>query len=34
MEEEPHLQAPADNECPVFQTLPDKFDVYHVYPGG
>lgn len=34
MDKEPPPQSPADNGGPVFQTLPDKFGVYRVYPGG
>jgi hypothetical protein len=34
MEDEPPSKSPADNGCLVFQTLPDKFGVYCVYPGG
>ena len=34
MDGEEPPSSPADNEGPVFQTLPDKFGVYRVYPGG
>jgi len=34
VQEEPPSQAPVDNGGPVFQTLPDKFGVYRVYPIG
>lgn len=32
MDDEPFSRSPADG--PIFQTLPDKFGVYRVYPGG
>ena len=34
MDEERSSQSHADNQGPVFRTLPDKFGVYRVYPGG